>query len=53
MDQRPYTSERKAINRDENSYQLSHAYDRLLDKASSRHVKNQKNSVPASSDEGL
>jgi len=53
---RPYTSERKdnrPRNRDEGSYQLSHAYDRFLDTASSRHVKNQKNWVPASSDEGL
>ena len=40
-----------AMNRDEGSYQLSHAYDRFLDTASSRRVKNRKNWVPASSDE--
>ena len=33
----------QAMNRDEGSYQLSHAYDRFLDTASSRHVKNRKN----------
>ena len=44
---------RKAMNRDEGSYQLSHAYDRFIDTASSRRVKNRKNWVPASSDEGL
>ena len=33
----------QAMNRDEGSYQLSHAYDRFLDTASSRCVKNQKN----------
>jgi len=43
----------QAMNRDEGSYQLSHAYDRLFDMASSRRVKNRKNWVPASSDEGL
>jgi len=43
----------QAMNRDEGSYQLSHAYDRFLDTVSSRRVKNQKNSVPASSDEGF
>jgi len=43
----------QAMNRDEGSYQLSHAYDRFLDMASSRRVKNRKNWVPASSDEGL
>jgi len=43
----------QAMNRDEGSYQPSHAYDRFLDMASSRRVKNRKNSVPASSDEGL
>jgi len=32
-----------AMNRDEGSYQLSHAYDRFLDTASSRRVKNRKN----------
>ena len=30
----------QAMNRDEGSYQLSHAYDRFLDTASSRRVKN-------------
>jgi len=43
----------QAMNRDEGSYQLSHTYDRFLDTASSRRVKNQMNWVPASSDEGL
>jgi len=43
----------QAMNRDEGSYQLSHAYDRFLDTASSRCVKNRKNWVSASSDEGL
>ena len=43
----------QAMNRDEGSYQLSHAYDRFLDTASSRCVKDWKNRVPASSDEGL
>ena len=38
----------QAMNRDESSYQLSHAYDRFLDTASSRCVKNRKNWVPAS-----
>jgi len=33
----------QAMNRDEGSYQLSHAYDRFLDTASSRRVKNRKN----------
>jgi len=41
------------MNRDEGSYQMSHAYDRFLNTASSRRVKNRKNWVPASSDEGL
>jgi len=45
--------DKQAMNRDEDSYQLSHAYDRFLDTASSRCVKNRKNWVPASSDEGL
>jgi len=35
--------EQQAMNRDEGSYQLSHAYDRFLDTASSRRVTNQKN----------
>ena len=43
----------QAMNRDEGSYQLSQAYDRFLDAAASRRVKNWKNWVPASSDEGL
>jgi len=43
----------QAMNRDEGGYQLSHAYDRFLDTASSRCVKNRKNWVPASSDKGL
>ena len=43
----------QAMNHDEGSYQLSHVYDRFLDTASSRRVKNRKNWVPASSDEGL
>jgi len=33
----------QAMNRDEGSYQLSHAYDRFLHTASSRRVKNRKN----------
>jgi len=33
----------QAMNRDEGSYQLSHAYDRFLDTAASRCVKNRKN----------
>ena len=33
----------QAMNRDEGSYQLSHAYDRFLGTASSRCVKNRKN----------
>jgi len=41
------------MNRDEGSYQLIHAYDRFLNTASSRRVKNMKNWVPASSDEGF
>ena len=40
------------VNR-EGSYQLSHAYDRFIDTASFSRVKNRKNWVPASSDEGL
>jgi len=42
-----------AMNRDEISCRLSHAYDRFLDTASSRRAKNRKNWAPASSDEGL
>jgi len=33
----------QAMNRDEGSYQLSHAYDRFFDTTSSRRVKNRKN----------
>jgi len=33
----------QAMNRDEDSYQLSHSYDLLLDMASSHRVKHQKN----------
>ena len=33
----------QAMNCDEGRYQLSHAYDRFLDTASSRYVKNRKN----------
>jgi len=46
MDQRGHTHPKEgqqAMNRDEGSYQLSHAYDRFLDTASSRHIKNWKN----------
>jgi len=43
----------KTTNSDEGSYQLSNAYDRFLDTASSRRVKNRKNWVPSFSDEGL
>jgi len=39
--------------RDEHSYQLSHAYDRLLDATADRHIETRKNWVPASSDEDL
>ena len=42
-----------AMNQDEGSYQLSHAYDRFLDTASFSRVKIRKNWVPASSDERL
>jgi len=41
------------MNRDEDSYQLSHAYDHFLDVTVDRHIKIRKNWVPASSDEGL
>jgi len=33
------------MNRDDGSYQRSHAYDRFIDTASSRRVKNGKNST--------
>ena len=41
------------MNRDEGSYQLSHAYDRLLDATADRRIKTRKNRLPASSDEDL
>ena len=41
------------MNRDEGSYQLSHAYDCLLDATADRRIKTRKNWVPASSDEDL
>jgi len=41
------------MNRDEGSYQLSHAYDRFLDVTLDRYIKIRKNSVPASFDEGF
>jgi len=43
MDQRGHTQGQQAMNSDEGSYQLSHAYDCFLDTASSHHVKNWKN----------
>ena len=43
----------RAMNGYEVSYQLSHAYDRLLDATGDRRIKTQKNWVPASSDEDL
>jgi len=33
----------RAMNRDEGSYQLSHAYDRLLDATADRHINTRKN----------
>jgi len=41
------------MNRDEGSYQLSHAYDRLLDATAYRRIKTRKNWVPASSGKDL
>jgi len=41
------------MNRDEGSYQLSHAYDHFIDVNVDRHIKIWKNWVPVSSDEGL
>ena len=41
------------MNRDEGSYQLSHAYDRFLDATADRRIKTRKNWVPASSYEDL
>jgi len=41
----------RAMNRDEGSYQLSHAYDRFLDVTDDCHIKTRRNCVPASSDE--
>jgi len=43
----------RVMNRDEDSYQLSHAYDRLLDATANRRIKTRNNRVPASSDEDL
>ena len=43
----------RTMNRDEGSYQLSHAYDRFLDATADRRIKTRKNWVPASSDEDL
>jgi len=43
----------RAMNRDEGSYQLSHAYDRFLDATADRRIKTWKNCIPASSDEDL
>ena len=43
----------QAMNRDEGSYQLSHAYDRFLGATADRRIKTRKNWVPASSDEDL
>ena len=41
------------MNQDEGSYQLSHAYNRLLDVTADRRIKARKYWVPASSDENL
>jgi len=41
------------MNRDEGSYQLSHAYDRFLDATADCRIKTWKNWVPASSDKDL
>jgi len=43
----------QAMNRDEGSYHLSHAYDRFLDTACSRRVKNRENYSTSFTDEGL
>jgi len=43
----------RAMNPDEGSYQLSHAYDRFLGETADRRIKTRKNWVPASSDEDL
>jgi len=43
----------QAMNRDQGSYQLSHACDRLLDATANRRIKTRKNWVPASSNEDL
>jgi len=43
----------QAMNRDEGSYQLSHAYDSFLDATADRRIKTRKNWVPASFDEDL
>ena len=39
----------RAMNRDEGSYQLSHAYDHFLDATADRRIKTWKNRVPVSS----
>jgi len=41
------------MNRDEGSYELSHAYNRFLDATADHRIKTRKNWVPASSDEDL
>jgi len=41
------------MNRDEGSYQLSHAYDSFLEATADRCIKTPKNWVPASSDKDL
>jgi len=43
----------RAMNRDEGSYQLSHAYDCFPDATADRRIKTRKNWVAASFDEGL
>jgi len=43
----------RAMNRDDGSYQLSHAYDCFLDATADRRIKIRMNWVPASSDEDL
>ena len=42
-----------AMNRDEGSYQLSHAYDRFIGATADRRIKTRENWVPASSDQDL
>jgi len=43
----------RAMNRDEGSYQLSHAYDRFFDATADRRIKTRKYWVPASSSDDL